>query len=510
MSDKRDNPPPPPTERTIIRPARAAPPAGGAPAHYPPPPPPMGAAPPPPPSPAAPGGAERTIIAPAGGGGAIPPATLGFGAPPPSYAAAPPRQQGNAAPARLDFADEEPPIFGPEPLVAAASRLIHLSSRLRTMAVGPDLAALRQLVIRELEAFGRRATTLGLEPRSAQLAHYILCAFVDDAVMSTPWGANSPWSQHSLLAAYHNDVQGGDRLFQFAERMEQDPQREPRLMELLYLCLSLGFEGRAALDPRGASLLSQRRSRLATAIASLRGAKAEDLSPQWRGVERAGGRYRPRVPLWVIVAGLALVGLIIFAALMFRLSSEGSAAMTALDQTVGTTIKPPPPPAPETATPTFDKVRSILAPDVDAGRLAVLREGNDIVLRLVNQGLFDSGSAEPSGAWRDTFGRLAEAANLTRGQIRIEGHTDNQQIRSLAIPVQPRSLGGAGVGRWGARCAAKRRADRLVDRVKHRPAYGDAQPIADNGDARRAAAEPAGGNPRRQRCGVAVSGGRHR
>ncbi|RZM10888.1 MAG: hypothetical protein EOP67_67800, partial [Sphingomonas sp.] len=32
-----------------------------------------------------------------------------------------------------------------------------------------------------------------------------------DAVMSTPWGANSPWSQHSLLAAYHNDVQGGEQ-----------------------------------------------------------------------------------------------------------------------------------------------------------------------------------------------------------------------------------------------------------------------------------------------------------
>ena len=281
--------------------------------------------------------------------------------PPPAYAPAPAAPAGGA-PAKLDFAADEPPIFGPEPLVAAASRLIHLSTRLRAMAIGPDLSSLRQLVIRELDAFSKRAQGLGLQPSSVQLAHYILCAFIDDAVMATPWGANSPWSQHSLLAAYHNDVQGGERLFQFAERMEADPNREPRLMELLYLCLSLGFEGRAALDPRGQNLLGQRRQRLAAAIAGQRGARPEELSPQWKGVEAGDGRYAPRVPLWVVGAALALVGLVIFAALLFRLSSEGTAAMTALDQTVGTAIVAPPPPAPETATPTFDKVRSILAP----------------------------------------------------------------------------------------------------------------------------------------------------
>ncbi len=61
--------------------------------------------------------------------------------------------------------------------------------------------------------------------------------------MSTPWGASSQWSRQSLLAAFHNDVQGGDRMFQFAERMAQDPQREPRLIELLYQCLSLASRG---------------------------------------------------------------------------------------------------------------------------------------------------------------------------------------------------------------------------------------------------------------------------
>ncbi len=477
MSDKRQDPPPP-TERTIIRPARPVPPAGGAPAApaqpYPAAPPQGGGFAPPPPPAAA--GAERTVIAPQGG--AMPP---GFGgapaaAAPPPGAYAPPPPRGAAGPVKLDFAEAEPEMFGPEPLVAAAGRLIHLATRLRTMPVGPELASLRQLAIAELDAFSKRAQGLGLEPRSVQLAHYILCAFLDDAVMATPWGANSPWSQHSLLAAYHNDVQGGERLFQFAERMEQDPDREPRLMELLYLCLSLGFEGRAALDPRGASLLQQRRQKLAGAIGRQRGGEPEDLSPQWHGQTTGAGSYAPRVPLWVAVAGLALIGLVIFSALLFRLSSETGAAVTALDQAVGTRVAPPVPPAPETQTPTYDRMRAILAPDVDAGRLAVLREGNDIVLRLVNQGLFASGSADPSGSWGPTFGRLAEAANLTRGQMRIEGHTDDQQIRSLAFPsnLQLSQARAAAVGRallsGGLQDGNRIRTD----------GYGDGQPIGDN------------------------------
>ena len=55
-------------------------------------------------------------------------------------------------------------------------------------------------------------------------------------------------------------------------------------------------------------------------------------------------------------------------------------------------------------------------------------------MRLHNQGLFGSAQAEPESGWSDTFGRLAQAANLTKGPIRVEGHTDDQAIRSLAFP----------------------------------------------------------------------------
>ncbi|MFC3174559.1 type IVB secretion system protein IcmH/DotU [Novosphingobium bradum] len=379
---------------------------------------------------------------PSGGAGATPPppGAPQWAPPPPAAGYTPPSprtlqaEPGNAPVAELNFAGPEPDLYGPEPLVAAAGRLIHLASHVRTMPIGPALEPLRRLCIQELEAFAKRARELGLEAKSVQLAHYILCAFLDDAVMSTPWGATSPWSRQSLLAAYHNDTQGGDRMFSFAEQMERDPGREPRLVELLYQCLSLGFEGRAALDPRGASLLNDRRARLAALIQRQRGGQPADLSPQWRGQEVSAGPFAPAIPLWAILSAIAVVALIIFSALLFRLSSKADVAIEGLDRAVGHQAPAAPPPPPQSATPLFEQFRQILKPDIDSGRLEVVREGNEIVVRLHNQGLFGSAQAEPASEWSDTFGRLAQAANLTKGPIRVEGHTDDQAIRSLAFP----------------------------------------------------------------------------
>lgn len=440
MSDKPGDPP---EQRTIFQPARPAPapvPGGFTPQ----------------PAPVPPGMAQVQAA----------PAPISVAAPAPA-----------ASVAQIDFAPGEPELHGPEPLVAAAGRLIRLASQVRSMPVGPELKSLRQLVVKELEAFSKRAQGMGLEQKSVQLAHYILCAFMDDAVMSTPWGANSIWSQHSLLAAYHNDTQGGDRLFQFAERMEQDPGREPRLMELLYQCLALGFEGRAALDPRGQSILHTRRSRLAAALAARQGVPSGEISPQWQGVTALGGPYQPRIPLWAVLAMLATIGFVIFAALLFRLSSQADAAIASLNQAVGNAQIVPAPPAPETATPTYDRIREILAPDIGAGRLSVLREGNDIVLRLNNQGLFESAQADPSSSWGDTFRRLAEAANLTKGPLRVEGHTDNQPLR---LSLQYPSNVELSVARARAVAAAVGGAG-LADPSRTTTAgLGDAQPIGDN------------------------------
>jgi len=47
-----------------------------------------------------------------------------------------------------------------------------------------------------------------------------------------------------MCSLFHNDVAGGERFFEFLTHFEREPGRYGDVLELMYLCLSLGFEGR--------------------------------------------------------------------------------------------------------------------------------------------------------------------------------------------------------------------------------------------------------------------------
>jgi type IV/VI secretion system ImpK/VasF family protein len=55
----------------------------------------------------------------------------------------------------------------------------------------------------------------------------------------------------SLTSRFHNEVTGGERFFTILEQMQQDPGRHAEVIELMYLCTSLGFEGRYRVLGRG-------------------------------------------------------------------------------------------------------------------------------------------------------------------------------------------------------------------------------------------------------------------
>ena len=56
----------------------------------------------------------------------------------------------------------------------------------------------------------------------------------------------------------------------------------------MYLCASLGFEGRYRVLPRGSAALTELRDGLYRGIRQRRGEFERELSPQWRGIDTGG------------------------------------------------------------------------------------------------------------------------------------------------------------------------------------------------------------------------------
>ncbi|MBJ7275910.1 type IVB secretion system protein IcmH/DotU [Marinobacter salarius] len=186
-------------------------------------------------------------------------------------------------------------------LIDAATPLLGLVIRVRRLADFHGVEHLYQQVVDEVAAIDRELVEQGYERPTVVAYRYVLCAFIDEAVLGTDWGAHSVWSQHSLLSRFHNETWGGEKVFAITARMEQEPERYRDMLEFIYLCLCLGFEGRYKVMTNGRDEYEQIIRGLYEQIRGLR--RDEEPQPLTRALDNvtpARNRLRTGLPLWGI------------------------------------------------------------------------------------------------------------------------------------------------------------------------------------------------------------------
>lgn len=194
-------------------------------------------------------------------------------------------------------------------LTDAATPLLGLVIRIRRLADFRTVESLYQQVVDEVAAIDRELIEQGYERPTVVAYRYVLCAFIDEAVLGTDWGAHSIWSQHSLLSRFHNETWGGEKVFAILARMEQEPTRYKDMLAFIYLCLCLGFEGRYKVMENGRDEYEQILRGLHEQLQSLRaGQDQEPLANAQINVTPARNRLRSGLPIWGI-AGLFVVAM---------------------------------------------------------------------------------------------------------------------------------------------------------------------------------------------------------
>lgn len=196
------------------------------------------------------------------------------------------------------------------PLISSASTLFDLIIELAATSEHPDVPALQRRVVEEVQRYEQRATAAGCPNDHMLAARYALCSALDEAVLLTPWGGDSEWSQRSLLSVFQNETWGGEKVFVLLQRLRQDPARNLDVIELIALTLALGFEGRYRVLDNGRGELEDLRNDLHREINRQRSNTARPLSVDWEGT-KTRGNLRNAVPLWVVLTftGLAILGL---------------------------------------------------------------------------------------------------------------------------------------------------------------------------------------------------------
>jgi len=154
-------------------------------------------------------------------------------------------------------------------------------------------------------------------PEDYDLARFAICAWVDEAVLSSTWNQKGQWQKEPLQRIFYQTTDAGEEFFEKLNALEPH-QREVR--EVYYLCLAMGFAGRFC-NPGDAPLLEQLKSSnlriLMGRSVGLPSPESMELFPEGQPLESVE-KMRSK-PKWdfPILTILALVGPVVFFGLLY-------------------------------------------------------------------------------------------------------------------------------------------------------------------------------------------------
>lgn len=328
-------------------------------------------------------------------------------------------------------------IGGPNPILESAMPLLLLLANVRIAKSLPQVAPMMNTVAQGIEALEVELRGKNIPEDQVRSAKYALSATADDIVQNLPSSDRLLWTQYSMLSRFFQTRDSGVGFYDQLTKLRQNPQVNHNLLGLLHACMSLGFEGRYRVAG-GEVPREQIRRDIYQTIRSREGRANEELSPHWRGQNIAAAYVRRAVPLWAVAVSAA--GILLFSFLAFRWLLADQAAFAETDLAglhPNTPINiyrevpaPPPPPVVVPQSTQLERIRKRLAKEISDKKLSADYAGKDIVVRLLNDSVFDVGSATVRNNFVTAVGHVADALNSEPGNIRVVGHTDNKPIRS--------------------------------------------------------------------------------
>jgi type VI secretion system protein ImpK len=328
--------------------------------------------------------------------------------PPPSFA---------ATPITIDL-DR---LVGENSLVTAALPLLSLVPSLSNTLEYTDISGLRQRLVGEVERFKKllQGSEYGAK------ATYALCSLLDETIQKTPWGEDSAWAKQSLSVLFHSHVWGGEGFFDITDRLIRYPEQNFPLIELYYLCLSLGFEGKYGIMPNGRSELEKYRSELYSLIQNKQAGSGRDLSLRWEGLKYTGNPLIRATPWWVVLAVSVTILILTYGYFFFGIDSEPTRKQMSVlrDETIKLAgvmpiVKPP-------VTEQGERFNNLM----QEKNIEVV---SDNMLHVLDS--FPSGGGQLNQEFLPVLQKIANDLSLRQNKILVTGHTDDRKIHNFIFP----------------------------------------------------------------------------
>jgi type VI secretion system protein ImpK len=220
------------------------------------------------------------------------------------------------------FQEHEPSVIdGINPFISLAKPIfIHVDKLLHTYDLG-DVGNVHALLIEEIDAFTQNAAKQNIENSQVLVARYLLCTFLDELICTTHWGKNNDWARDSLLGHFYRETYGGEKFFQLLTKLLASPANNIHLLEFMYVCISLGFEGKYRIQTRGKMELDAIRENLYKQIKTVQGRQTQTFYTEPK-VSSQKHHYVYKAPYVVLIIGVIAIVSIVYASLSLSLNAQ--------------------------------------------------------------------------------------------------------------------------------------------------------------------------------------------
>lgn len=205
-------------------------------------------------------------------------------------------------------------------LAILATDVLLIGVKIRETANLGQPDQLRRLLNSYFKDFERSALSHRKSPEAVELVRYALAAFIDETIVNTENNCRETWIANPLAVTYFNDSLAGENFFKRLESLLPDMQRNLETLEVYYLCLALGFQGRYRLS--GPEVLPNVVRNLLKRIEGLKGPPPKAISPSAYVHPGVKGREKSGRGLVIAASVFLLVSALLYGVLM--LASDGA------------------------------------------------------------------------------------------------------------------------------------------------------------------------------------------
>ena len=201
-------------------------------------------------------------------------------------------------------------------LAALCTDLLLIVIRMREAEDLGQPAALRKLVLYYVDLFDRNCKAMTITDADRADARYALIALLDEAVLSSPGICRDFWITSPLQLELFGDSLAGQEFFRKLQQLLTQPEKRKEVLEVYYLCLSLGFEGKYKIaNPQERQGIIEEVGRT---LRRTRMRSSSGLSPHGdvRSLRTASAKRPFSIPLWLVAVVNGMVLIIVWCTLL--------------------------------------------------------------------------------------------------------------------------------------------------------------------------------------------------